>query len=644
MAPSSPFLVERFNNIAQRASRLSLPSPTKSLIEYHLDRLEPRPVDTIQYDDESHGADDTTGVQHAEHLTRSFTNGRKGLADDSHSQRKPKVLFGGPPPPIATSVMTTKPLPSSSHYGIESNQEPYGLVRTMGRSIGNAMFDQLRLDETSYKQRTVPVWRSLRRRESKVEDDVQQFLDCQAAGLVFGSQLEDTAFNREPEDYSDAGSSTPTGTFYSTATSQSHMPKSLYVPPQSTRDGNVIPVRQPARSRPPGLRAARNGLRKSIKYLVDLRCEETDYITVAIEERRAALEHLSKLGTRRLGIQTELAAFDDDEEEPLARELRELEGRHAVVDRNISMLEEKLMSLRNQRRWLREKMSDVKGKREAGLSGYRGALKDVDSELSMFVRRPPILPLEPAIQSKGDDSLIEEIASAGGAEFLRLIPNRRSPEMAKSWWEAELVILEKRRMQVNEDRLALEKGALVWDDIVSLVSNFESELRRIMKGGAVTASSFKGKEKATSEVDLVRNQMMNMSKVVVELEQAMELVESNGWNLLICAIGAELEAFKEAHDMLTGLLSQSDERPNTAETLSEGGRAGTSIIQPSPTFNESVNDVPSNLLVSRADGSDQLCNNDNTAGEDGGLALGDDRPHSQDSENEVPLEFLAEHE
>jgi hypothetical protein len=380
--------------------------------------------------------------------------------------------------------------------------------------------------------------------------------------------------------------------------------------------------------------------------LIELRQEETQQIDMATVERRRVMKQLNKLASRRLGIQSELAAFDSDNEEPLGKQLRELESRYNSVDEEISLLEEKLRGLRNQRRWLKDKMEDVQGKRDAGLSGFRGALRDVDSELSHLVRRPPIQPLDPAVFDRSDGALGEQAASSGGVEFLQLIPERRTPEMAKSWWEAELEILEKRRTQVSEERKALEEGAVVWDHVIALVSDFESELRRVLQGGtpSTAQSSTKGKEKALSANDLILAQLQSMNAVLGELEEAMRQAEDHSWNLLICAIGAELEAFRKAQEVLHELLSVPDlEREDEEKDMSGTAGAHHGADLSAPACEETGGDVPQDLLVSRPDELDRSGLEKWT--EDGAeiLDLGRDRPQSQDSENEVPLEFLAEH-
>ncbi|KID98327.1 Autophagy-related protein 28, partial [Metarhizium majus ARSEF 297] len=630
---------------------MSLTSPaSQTTTEYQLEPLEPRPNEPWRQEHEN-----TSIPEHASPSAASQSKqtplhsaNRRDDSPGSYSKRKPRLMFTGPPPPIASSVVVSSRQSSPTPVTVDRGREANGLMRTLGRSIAQAVFDQRTSRDTPYSLQSDTTWRSLRHRQRALETDIQQLLDSQVAGLVSGSQNGDlSSASRDIDVHSDTGSSTPTGTFYSTATSRSQMPRSLYIPPTSTLEGIIIPVRQPAKNRSTGLKSARNGLRRAILSLVELREEEMDKIDTAIEERRNALSQLNTLGTRRLGIQAKITAVDGDKNEPLGRQLRELEAKYNLVNQEIGTLEERLISLRNQRQWLKEKMNDAKGKREAGLSGYRGALKDVNSELAFLVRRPSFLPLDPAVFGADGGALSEDVASSGGLEFFRLIPERRTPEMAKSWFEAELKILQRRRIQVHQDRQALEKGAGVWDHVVALVVDFESELRRLLKDGISSSaqSSAKGKENAVSDGDLIQAQLVSMNTVLVELEEAMRQAETHGWNLLICAIGAELETFKEAQSVLESLLPSSNTgEDDTNQSMPTTRRDSHTTDQHGHSQGDSDNDVPTDLFLSHVDGTDQSSIKQLYQDRSRSMDVSGDRPRSQDSENEVPLEFLAEHD
>ncbi|KAG6015213.1 hypothetical protein E4U54_003982 [Claviceps lovelessii] len=569
---------------------------------------------------------------HTDYSTKSCSaTQNKNSSIGSFPKRNTKALFAGPPPPIAASIIVRGQSSRVSAYDFNSNSEPDRLAQTMESLTGSVMSNQPRKGFLSHYQKPDSVWFNIRRRQRILEDNIQQLLDFQSSGLTCGLQLDELRPSSVLHNDSDSGSSTPTGTLQSTVTSRSKMQRNLNFPPQSTLEGNVVPVRQPVKARPPGLRAARNGLGTAIESLKELRREEKAHIVAAIKERKSALQRLDDLSSRRLGILSELTAYDDD------GELRELGESQNFVDQKISRLEEQLAGLRKQRLQLRDKMRDIQEKREAGLSGYRGALRDVDSELSTLMRLPPVLPLEPAIQGESCEALYKGIASAGGPGFLSLKPERRTPELAKAWWAAELAVLEKRSIEVDEEMQALDEGSALWRDVLSLVSGFESDLRQAMKGKLLSKlnPSAKGKEKAYTVEESIRSQVSIMGNVLTELEHAMELAEANRWNLLICAIGAELEAFGEALGVLTTLLLQENEpSSNPLDTAQNGGR----------TASTSHHDVPQGVYNSLADDTNPRSANTATTTN---MAEYDDRGYdnsqSQASENEIPLEFLGDH-
>jgi chromosome segregation ATPase len=376
------------------------------------------------------------------------------------------------------------------------------------------------------------------------------------------------------------------------------------------------------------------GLQGSINALADLKREEDAYIDVSLAQRKKALVQLGRLSARKDGISSELHTLEEDEGEPLGQELRDLGSKYESITQEIRALEEKLVGMRNRRRWLKDKMEDVRNKREAGLSGYRGALKDVESELTTILKRPPVKPLDPEMYGKVDDS--EGLpANSSGGEFLQLLPERRTIDMAKSWWEGEISLLERRKEQIAKERQALEEGSVVWGDVIRQVTNFESNLRQLMK---TITSPQEPKEDSPPTEDLLREHTAAMDTVVTELERHMEEAEKKHWNLLICAIGAELEAFKEARNMLKGVFATADEasqeetcarESNEPQGIDQQEKSFANIVDDQP--DESDNEVPPDLLVSHYE--EHGCNPPSSSRSESDL-------HEDDSGNEIPPEFL----
>jgi hypothetical protein len=395
--------------------------------------------------------------------------------------------------------------------------------------------------------------------------------------------------------------------------------------------------------------------------LVELKVEESDRVVAAAAARKKALAQLRRLTGRRAGVATELATqLEEDGEGSIAQELRGLEDERAVVAQEISELEEKLVGLRNRKRWLDARVDDARNRRDAGLSGYRGALKELDAKVDSILRRPPVRPLDleavgAAAAGRNDDGVGEQNGEAdqspGGVEFLSMRPERRTAQMATDWWESEITILDQRRDQIGKERGALEEGAEIWKEVVGLVTDFETGLRRELNGDAEVDG--KGKRQAPSPEEAMHAQLEKMKLVMSGLEERLRFVEDRGWNLLICAVGAELEAFKQAYQMLRealGITSPAIRDDGLTPPLGRSMSGRASPLKPSGSYHSDKrlvevdegkpseeerdeNDIPRDLLVS--------------AQED----MSDKKPPAirpsldrEDSENEVPPEFLAEHQ
>lgn len=221
---------------------------------------------------------------------------------------------------------------------------------------------------------------------------------------------------------------------------------------------------------------------------------------------------------------------------------------------------------------------------------------------------------------------------------MRLIPERRTLDMAKSWWTAEMTVLKRCKERVDADRQALEEGGRVWDKVTQLVSTFEADLRQAMQGSTAASSSSsspKGKDKVSSQEEILTDQLSRMRQVIEELEGQLKQAEEKRWNLLICAIGAELEAFKEAYNVLNSLLHPPEKRlsagdgadahnDNNKESEPEH-REAMQKEESHGADEESDNEVPSDFLGGEQEVHDEHPIADNS------------------SENEVPPEFLVEH-
>ncbi|KAL2113735.1 hypothetical protein VUR80DRAFT_2704 [Thermomyces stellatus] len=652
MAPSSRTFLDRLSS-SRKGPLLPLHSSTRHESDYDLEELEPQPTDGLLPGPSQHLVHRRKPRHESEaKIPESLI---RGADDQDSSHESSSVLFAKPPPPIARSALLPKDGPDETSARKRGRQQPGRPNVASGLlNIGSVLFDSHRNRQRSqYRPAPDSIWQSLRRRERAIEEDLQRDLNTQAAALAGELRSASRPRTESLDGHSDAESSTPTATFYSTASSKSKMIKSLNLPTRSTPDGDVIPVRQPRTSRRPGIRTARHSLLRSMIAMSDFKAEEDACISSAVSQRKMALARLRKLAASQQTIKSELQTLDEDEEEPLGKELRDLQSQRASLTEEIKKLEERLIGLRNKRRWVEGRMDDVRNRREAGLSGYKGALREVEADIDDFLRHPSIKPLDRElwVSQRGEESEPGDVAesSPGGEEFLRLIPERRTLDMARSWWETEILILENRRRQVDRDREALEAGERLWSEVIDLVTDYETSIADLVKDGSSTR---KGKEKMRDADDIAAQLLGQLGNVMSALEERLKISEENQWNLLICAIGAELDAFNEAERVLRGILPSASEPPPEPKPEPTGDTDMLSAATESPVFKpslrrsgsvqskESGNEVPQDLLT--APDVDQQEETPRAVSPTQNTSSS--RPlERSDSENSVPPEFLAEH-
>lgn len=675
------------------------PPIRKKPSEYDLADLSPRPDDALPSSDPVKGRRTSYSPRRSPSPSARFSDRVSNGA--SKPRPKQRILFAGPPPPIATSQMLYR---DEEDRDTSASSTRHLGVSTFAQNINSVLFDRgssspSRARTRDHDHKPDAVWVNLQRRERALQTELQHLLDAQSAGLA--ANLDPSGAPPPPPSStpsvasttaSDQGrSTTPTTT--STTTSSPPARRRRHVtfdqtPTATTASGTLVPVRQP-RPKPLGLRAARAGLARTMALLADLKADEDAQLTAALGARKQALAQLRRWTARREGIAAELRALEEDdnhedeeeeEEESsggggegagqhksLGRELRRLEEERGAVDGEIATLEERLVGLRRRRKWLDGRVEEVRSRREAGLSGYRGALREVEGRIGGLLGRPGVRPLDGeffvARVGAEDDGGAGPEETLGGVEFLRLRPERRTAEMAKEWWEGEVAVLERRKADVDVERAALEEGLEVWKGAVKLVSEFEAGLRREMRGGG-EANSGKGKGRdgepaspPSGPEHAMFAQLDKMRVVIDGLQERLHVAEDHGWNLLICAISAELEAFRQAAGMLREAL-----RSAGFEVADDDNADG----EPTPQLGRSVSmrDSSQRLDAAEPTGGGKLVDlhdapaedrepeSDNEVPRDLLVATEEDEEHGfarpvlsrEDSANEVPLEFLREHD
>lgn len=527
----------------------------------------------------------------------------QALSDLAADPQPEFALFSAPPPPVAPSRSSGSSRSVEARLPSGQNHFRPGWLQTdiaslsQNHSIASGVFGS--------------TLRGLRCREKAVEQDIQELLDAQASALAAGrgtgldsiddnGQPNDTLSNASlprPSSASGTRDFSPIGNFFAT-------------PPSVFRSA-LVSTQQPTGSSPLDLGAARSGIQQSIKALIQLKWEESAHLEAASTQRKSILSRFTRLQSKRVQILSEIEALqveDDVRGESFGMQLLRLSSQRDSLDREILLLEEKLAEMRTRRRRLCENIDDVESRRDAALSGYRGALKDLDSQLGTLLRHPLVQQLDPDLLI-AKNSLDAGRGATWGSQFMRLIPERRTVQMAVDWLQLDIGLLDQCKAQIDDEMQALQEGDFMWRHVVSLVTNYESELREVtrVRPASLLPMSVTGAEAPVPTRQVLRHQVARMKQVTTDLEHYLSKAEKNCWNLLICAVGAELQAFKEARTLLDNMLNlDSDpvepyENPSQkSQSLAETNEGDTDArYQRGDT---SDNEVPPDLIVSSPGG------------------------------------------
>ncbi|PKY02055.1 hypothetical protein P168DRAFT_292166 [Aspergillus campestris IBT 28561] len=363
------------------------------------------------------------------------------------------------------------------------------------------------------------------RQAKHIQRNLQVLIDAQSEGLLAG--LTDS-----PQQ---SISSPSNGSFSPTPDSS----RTLTAP-------STVPVRQPKRERI-GLRAAREGIFKSIYDLLKLREEEREVLTFRVGERKDALKDIDGFSRKQAGLEEAILEIENDRESQRSRELREEEHR---LEADIHELENKLSQMKARHRQVTQELSHVENTVESKLSSYKASLSILESDIHKFLASPPVGP---------------QATDQNEQTFYSLNPQRRTLNMAQEYWKEEQSALRRRQGEVDSEIAALEEGGGVWKQVVWEVSGFERRLKTAMRRSVQTRSQIlqpSGPSGSKSEEDNVRGILEDLGSTAERVEQHLRLAESKDWRLLVCCIATELEALREARSLLLnafGVLDESED-------------------------------------------------------------------------------------
>lgn len=324
-----------------------------------------------------------------------------------------------------------------------------------------------------------------------------------------------------PDDLVSNGSTTPTVSSVKSAD-------------RSAENGNneLVPKRKKV-----GLNSARLGISRRIRQLANVRAEELDLLDEDLRNLQVTLEKTEVWSQKRSRLEKKIR---DIEGENAGARAQTLQTEASKLEQEIRQKEEELWSLKRRHRRILDELADTENSVEAKLSSYKTSLSLLDREVSSFLARPPNANHVPLSSSP----------------FLSLPAKRRTLELAHEYWQDEYTRLAEKCEEIDMDRGALDEGAVLWNQVVKKVADYETSLQSYMQQAG--RSDPPDSSKLLDQID----------STITYLEEKLELASSRSWNLLVCAIGAELEAFKQGKDVMEEALGVKRKgKENAVETL-----------------------------------------------------------------------------
>ena len=352
----------------------------------------------------------------------------------------------------------------------------------------------------------------LQDRQSELEADLQFLLDAQSEGLVRGLE------GGMVDDHASTGSTTPTA--------------------QSVRSTSTRRTAKPKKK--PGLRGSRKGIYAAILALSNIKDEELQGIDGDIRDKDKTLKQIDEWEQKKAGLQEATKNVESNEE---TVRVQRLQQQADTLQEEINRVELQLSDLKARHRKLVRQATAVENSVQAKMASYTSSLRILDEDVQKFLAlKPPEGSVMPSSR-EGETSIWE------------LPAKRRTLQMAReSWLETkESLTLQRRDMLYEKE--ALDEGAIVWKDVVTKVTDFERRLRvEMAKLPAQADQSVVPAPSNSDHSQQLRDLIGEMRTLVETLEMHFEQAQERNWNLLIAAIGAELEAIRKGQEMLEGVL------------------------------------------------------------------------------------------
>ena len=243
--------------------------------------------------------------------------------------------------------------------------------------------------------------------------------------------------------------------------------------------------------------------------------------------------------------------------------MEDLKDEEKALDLEIRESETRLWEMKAKHRHLLREIEGLDNSVQSKLSSYKSALTLTEKEARRFLERRP----------KWDGRFYRKTG------LWALPAERRTLQMAREQYVEEQAVLRKRFDDVETERGALEDGSGVWNEVFEEVDGVEKLLREEMQKMQAPLVQKNGNG---NTILGMRKILEHMSKARSHIEGKLEVSEARDWKLLICCIGAELEAMTEGQSVLQGALeaARRSEAEEHVKEISNAAVTDTKSISP----------------------------------------------------------------
>lgn len=255
------------------------------------------------------------------------------------------------------------------------------------------------------------------------------------------------------------------------------------------------------------LQEARNGMLEAMQALAEIKDIEEDVYASQAAERESLVKTVEGWGKKRGLLEGEIHNIEEGDDGQRAEALRQ---EKSEVEDELHQLRLHLSQLENKHSSISTQLSELESTISSKTSSYQASLASLKKKTANFLSTH----------------------------------RYASPSTAVESWTLEKEALDEKKNQAKTEGDALRDGIVMWEDTLSLVAGFEDTLRAQLMASVGISGKQSGEGSIKDKI------VHDIEDIINQLEQRLKLAQGRNWRLLVCCVGAELQVFLEAREVM----------------------------------------------------------------------------------------------